>query len=88
MRNLTTIRTKPLENGESIEEKMRRVTTTNEPIDNVAPMIYTEKKDGVLPQYDIRTDRWDIAQEAMGVVAKSMAAKREEQATEATEATE
>lgn len=76
--NKTTIKTNFLESGESIEQKMRRVTTTNEPIDNVAPMIYTERKQGVLPECDIRTDRWDIAQEAMGAVAKSYAAKREE----------
>ena len=27
---------------------------------------YTEKKDGVKPEYDIRTDRFEIAREAMG----------------------
>lgn len=73
----TTITTDFLENGESIEEKMRKVTQTNEPIENVAPLIYTERKDGVLPECDIRTDRWDIAQEAMGAVEKSITAKRE-----------
>lgn len=26
---------------------------------------YTEKKDGVKPEYDIRTDRFEIAREAM-----------------------
>ena len=88
----TTIKTDFLEAGESMEEKMRRVTTTNEPIENVAPMIYTERKDGVLPECDIRTDRWEIAQEAMGAVEKSITAKREQaaetQATPATETTE
>lgn len=73
----TTIKTDFLAEGESIEMKMRRVTTTNEPIENVAPMIYTERKDGVLPECDIRTDRFNIAQEAMDKVSKSYAAKRE-----------
>lgn len=73
-----------LESGESIEQKMRRVTTTNEPIENVAPMIYTERKDGVLPECDIRTDRFEVAQEAMGAVEKSITAKRE-QAQQTTE---
>lgn len=74
-----------LEKGESIEEKMRRVTTSNEPIENVAPMLYTERKDGVLPETDIRTDRFEIAQEAMGAVEKSITAKREEQAAQQTQ---
>lgn len=65
-----------LEEGESIEEKCRRVTTTNEPIDETAPMIYTEKSKGVMPQYDIRTDRWEIAQSAMDTYNKSLIAQR------------
>lgn len=81
----TTIETDFLEKGESIEEKMRRVTTTNEPIENVAPLIYTERKDGVQPQFDIRTDRFAIAQEAMGAVEKSITAKRQQQYQKADE---
>ena len=30
-----------------------------------------EKKDGVLPQYDVRTDKWDIAQSAMNLANAS-----------------
>ena len=45
-------------NGESIEEKCAKLVENNEPITDGAPIIYTEKKDGVLPQYDIRTDKW------------------------------
>ena len=41
-----------------------------------APIIYTERKDGVLPAYDIRTDRWEIAQEAMAKNLKAIDAKR------------
>ena len=78
----TSIATNFLEIGESIEEKMRRVTQSNEPIENVAPMLYTERKDGVLPETDIRTDRFEVAQEAMGKVEKSIKAKREEKAAQ------
>ena len=81
-RTRTSIATNFLEIGESIEEKMRRVTQSNEPIENVAPMLYTERKDGVLPETDIRTDRFEIAQEAMGKVEKSIKAKREEKAAQ------
>ena len=83
----TCIVTNFLEEGESIEQKLRRVTTSNEPIENVAPMIYTERKDGVLPECDIRTDRWDVAQSAMDAVTRSNIAKRE-QAAQPAEPTE
>lgn len=61
--------------GECIEEKIRRVTQNGEPISDGAPIIFTEKKDGVLPQFDIRTDRWDIALMAMDAVNKAKTAK-------------
>lgn len=69
------IKRQNVEIGESIEEKMRRVTEVGEPIDNAMPMVYTELKDGVLPEYDYRTDRWDIAQKAMDIVNKQNYAK-------------
>lgn len=57
--------------GESIEEKVTRITENNEPITDGAPIVYTKRSDGVLPQYDVRTDKWDLAQEKMTVVAES-----------------
>ena len=47
--------------GEFIEEKVARVVENKEPIEDGAPIIYTERKDGVIPAYNIRTDKWDIA---------------------------
>ena len=47
--------------GESIETKCARVLESGEPIADTAPIIYTEKEDGVLPAYNIRTGRFDIA---------------------------
>ena len=35
--------------GESIENKVRRITENNEPITDGAPIIYTNREDGVLP---------------------------------------
>lgn len=69
------------EEGESIEEKMRKVTASKEPIENSAPLIWTDRKDGVLPQYDIRTDRWDIAQQAMDKITASEIARQKQQDT-------
>lgn len=64
--------------GESIELKIERLIENNEPISDSAPIIYTERADGVLPQYDIRTDRFELAIDAMDKVSKSHVAKRVE----------
>lgn len=54
--------------GETIEQKMERVLETGEPIEDGAPEIFTERKDGVNAAYNIRTDRWEVACEAMDKV--------------------
>lgn len=63
--------------GERIEEKVSRAVNNKEPIEDTAPIIYQERKDGVRPEFDIRTDRFDIAIDAMTAVKKSKVAKRE-----------
>ena len=65
----------PTYEGESIEQKVRRVVENKEPITDGAPIIYTERKDGVLPQFNIRTDKWDIALDAMDKVQANRIAK-------------
>ena len=55
--------------AESIEEKVRRVVNQNEPIEDGAPIIFQERGDGVKPEFNIRTDRWEIAIEAMDKVS-------------------
>lgn len=64
--------------GEDIETKVARVIDNKEPIEQISPIIYTERKDGVLPQYDIRTDRFEVAQTAMDKVSKMRITKRME----------
>ena len=49
------------EEGENILTKVRRILDENEPLTDGAPLIYTPKEDGVKPEYDIRTDKWQIA---------------------------
>lgn len=63
--------------GETIEEKVERIVTNKEPISDGAPMIYTEKSAGVLPAYNIRTDRFDIAIDATSKIEAARQAKRE-----------
>lgn len=61
--------------GEPIEEKVRRILDENEPIKDGAPIIYTEAKDGVRAEFNIRTDKWQIAMEAMDKVSNYEASK-------------
>ena len=63
------------EEGETIEEKVTRIVENKEPITDGAPIIYTNRDDGIIAAYNIRTDRWDIAQAAMDEVHKQYAAK-------------
>lgn len=62
--------------GERIEDVIARAMSNNEPIGNESPMIYTERNVGVLPEHNIRTDRFDIAIAAMDKVSKTKAARR------------
>lgn len=61
--------------GESIETKCARVLENGEPITDTAPIIYTAKEDGVLPAYNIRTDRFDIAMDAYDKITKNSVKK-------------
>ena len=63
--------------GERIETMIERITELNEPIKDGAPLIYTNRKEGVLPEYDIRTDRWEVAIDGMDIVTKTNLAIRE-----------
>ena len=66
--------------GEPIELKIERIVSNKEPISDGAPAIYTERKEGVKAAYNIRTDRWEIATEAMDVVSKTTQARRDHKA--------
>ena len=63
--------------GESIETKCARILQNKEPITDTAPVIYTVKEDGVLPAYNIRTDRFDIAMDAYDKITRSSAKKEQ-----------
>ena len=61
--------------GESIETKCARVLESGESITDTAPIIYTAKEEGVLPAYNIRTDRCDIAIDAYDKMTRNSAKK-------------
>lgn len=73
----TSLKVNESTEGETIEEKLVRVTTNKEPIKDGAPIIYTERAEGVQAGYNIKTDRWEIAIDAMDAIAKSETAKRQ-----------
>ena len=58
------------------------------PITDGAPIIYTDREQGVLPAYNVRTDRWDIAENAMDKVNAAKMAKRDNIATDVPNKTE
>lgn len=57
------------------EVKLRKIINgeSNDMEDGVFPTIYTEKKDGVQPEFDIRTDRFEVAIDAMDKINQSTA---------------
>lgn len=54
--------------GETLIKKIQRILDENEPLTDGAPMIYTPKEAGVRADCNIRTDKWDIAMNAMDKV--------------------
>ena len=53
------------------------MVNNNEPIEETAPMIYTERKEGVKKEYDIRADRYEIAIAGMSAIERSQMARRQ-----------
>ncbi len=76
----TSLKSVDIVEGETIEMKVRRITEDGEPIKDGAPELFTERKDDVVAGYNVRTDRFEVAIDAMDYVSKSTAAKREERA--------
>lgn len=71
--------------GQSIEDRCKKLVETGEPIKDTSPLIYTPKEKGVMPQYDVRADKWDIAQSAMDRVNRERIAKGQQPPGETTE---
>lgn len=71
--------------GETIENKVRRIEDNKEPIRDGAPLVYTTRDQGVLPGHNIKTDRFEVAIEAMDAVTRSKLEKREARIVEMKE---
>lgn len=58
--------------GETIEKNLARITASDEPINQTTvPLLYQERKEGVNPLYDIRTDRMEMAQMARDKITRT-----------------
>lgn len=62
--------------GERLETLCQRMEEANEPINAERPLVYQERSEGVNPQYNIRADKWEHAQEAMDLLANKIREKR------------
>ena len=82
----TSIKVNNSYEGETIEQKINRITNNKEPIKDGAPLVYTDRSEGVKPGYNIRTDRFEVAIDAMDYVGKTNKARREERAKAREEA--
>lgn len=47
--------------GDTIEQRVEKIMNNNEPITDGATQLFTDRADGVIPEYDVRTDKWDQA---------------------------
>ena len=50
---------------------MRRIIENKEPIEKTMPIIYTPSNEEVAPAYNIRTDKWETAIDAMNKIYES-----------------
>lgn len=74
-----------LRQGQSLEEFLRKAMIGKEPIQATAKLTYNDRKDGVLPQHDVRTDRFDLAMMETDKIHASKAAMRKMQDFETEE---
>lgn len=63
--------------GTTIEQTVDKLVKVGQSPETTETLIYSQRKDGVLPDTDIRTDRFEIASNALGEITKANLAKRD-----------
>ncbi|WP_036074725.1 hypothetical protein, partial [Lysinibacillus boronitolerans] len=63
--------------GEDIHEKVNRLMTTDGAIEDDlnAQKVYTKRKDGVIDNYNVRADKWDMALDTLDQINRTKIAK-------------
>lgn len=76
----TSIRKYEVTEGETIEQMMRRIQHNNEPIEanKTIGRVYHERREGVTPETNIRSDAFDLALEGAEIAVGAHVKKREE----------
>lgn len=89
IRRATQLRGVESYEAESIERKLQRLMVggkiSEDRIEAKSPLIYTPRAEGVNPEYNIKTSKWDVALDAMDKQAAYIRGKREEAAVKAIE---
>lgn len=62
--------------GIRLEDEVVRMTRDKEPIGEGVELKYTERSEGILPEYDIRTNSIELAMEALDLDARNYIAKK------------
>lgn len=75
---------KPID-GKMLEYEIEAMIKNEEPIQGGAELIYTKKRDGVLPAYNIRTDAMELAITAANEITMAAIDKRIQMAKEKEE---
>lgn len=61
-----------IQEGETLERRLARINESEEPINDInTPLIFQERKAGVDPFCDIRTDRMQLAQDARDKISRT-----------------
>lgn len=71
----TSIRVNETAEGQTLENAIERAKNNKEPLSGTDPMIYTARKDGVIPAYNPKTDRFSLAAEASDKLEKGRIAR-------------
>jgi hypothetical protein len=72
-----TLHVNQSQTGQTIESQIINAQTKGEKLEGNSVLQYSERREGVKPQFDIRTDRFDVALDGFTKIEKSQYAKRQ-----------
>lgn len=76
-REKTSLRVSKIQEGETMEHKMQRMMQQGADVNDVTELIFTERKEGVIPETDVRNEAWDVAVEATDAASRDHLTKRD-----------
>lgn len=70
------IRVNNTQEEDGLMHQLRKVKTMGDQGFVTKGLMYSDRKDGVLLEFDIRTDKWEVAEKASSAASKSEIARR------------